>query len=135
MTSAISKIVAGPVPPEVKVLAFEIQSDWDCFPVMAFAMDDKAPNEMYFKRPYYGEVLPRCRAIVPHGSIDQDKYEDQGVATFESGAKLLAEWFGELWQSAGGQNFPIPAYINHHDRSSYFDLRKRKWVRDTDVWR
>ena len=66
--------------------------------------------------------------------IEKDAYEDVGVATFESGARIMAEWFGECWHAAGGAKYPIPAYINLHDSSRYFDLRKRRWVRDADIW-
>jgi hypothetical protein len=55
------------------------------------------------------------------------------VATFESGARVLAEWFGECWHKAGGAAFPLPAYINLHDVSRYFDLHARRWVRAADV--
>jgi hypothetical protein len=134
LVKALRVIVSTPVPPVVKVLSFEMQSDWRDFPVYAFAMDDAAPNEVYFKRPFNGLVLPRSKALVRRGAIDQDAYEDAGIDTYVSGARALAEWFGECWHATGGAKFSIPAYINHHDSSRFYDLRKRKWVRDTDIW-
>jgi hypothetical protein len=122
------------LPSVVKILAFEIQTDWREFPVRAFAMDDEAPNEVYFKPPFNGALLPKAGELIPEGAIDQSGYEEAGVATFESGAKVLADWFGERWHEAGGAAFPIPAYISLHDSSRYFDLRARRWVRDSDIW-
>jgi hypothetical protein len=134
LVSALRDIIATPVPPAVKVLAFEMQPDWRDFPVHAFAMDDEAPNEVYFEPPFYASLLPDAGPLIPPGAIDQEGYEDAGVATFESGARVLAEWFGECWHAAGGATFPIPAYINLHDSSRYFDLRARRWVRESEIW-
>ncbi len=134
LVSALRKIVAAKLPSIVKILAFEIEADWREFPVHVFAMDDEAPNEVYFKAPFNGALLPKGGELIPKGAIDQSGYEEAGVATFESGAGVLAEWFGECWHVAGGAAFPIPAYINLHDSSWYFDLRERRWVRYSDIW-
>jgi len=122
------------VPSLVKVLLFEIQSDWRRFPVHVFALDGASPNEVYFEAPFYAALLPEAGALIPVGAIDQDDFEVAGVATFESGARVLAEWFGECWRAAGGMEFPIPAFIHHHDRSRYFDLRSGRWVQEADIW-
>jgi hypothetical protein len=90
-------------------------------------MDDEAPNEVYFEQPFSGGLLEDAGRLIPAGAIKQDAYEEAGVGTFESGAKVLAEWFGECWHAAGGASFPIPAYINLHDRSEYYELRSRRW--------
>jgi hypothetical protein len=134
LVPALRKLVTARVPRAVKVLAFEMQVDWREFPVRAFAMDDEAPDEVYFKPPFSGPVLPDVGALIPEGALDQDGYEKAGVATFERGAAVMAEWFGECWHAAGGAAFPIPAYISLHDSSRYFDLRARRWVRDEDIW-
>jgi hypothetical protein len=134
LVAALRRIVATPVPPVVKVLAFEMQADWRVFPVYAFAMDDQSPDEVYFESPFKCEVLPDAGELVLSGAIDQDGYEDSGVATFESGARVLAEWFGECWHESGGAAFPIRAVISLHDSSRYYDLGARRWVRDRDIW-
>jgi hypothetical protein len=134
LVTALGKITSKKPPPEVKILAFEMQADWRDFPVCVFAMDDESPDEVYFKPPFNGKLLPKAGALIPIGAIDQDAYEDAGVATFESGTRVMAEWFGECWHTAGGAKFPIPAYINLHDSSRYFDLREHRWVRDSDIW-
>ena len=134
LIAALRVIVGTTPPPVVKILSFEMQADWRDFPVHAFAMDDKAPNEVYFKPPFKGYVLPDAGELVPDGAIDQNGYEEAGVATGESGARVLAEWFGECWHAAGGAEFPIPTYINLHDSRRYYDLRARHWVRDSDIW-
>lgn len=89
------------LPPAVKVLLFEVQSDWDTFPVHAFAMSDESPDEVYYKPPFSGKVLKGREPLIPRGAIDQDAYEEDGVATFESGARVLCEWFGECWGPQG----------------------------------
>ncbi len=134
LISALRRIVSTPVPPVVKLLAFEMQADWRSFPVHVFAMDDESPNEVYYEPPFYAAVLPDAGPLVPKGTIDQNRYEEAGVATFESGARVMAEWFGECWHAAGGSLFPIPAYIHLHDSSRYYDMRARQWVRDSDIW-
>ena len=135
LVSALRVITSATPPPGVKVLSFEVQSDWDTFPVQAFAMSDESPDEVYFKAPLSGKVLKGREPLIPRGAIDQDAYEEDGVATFESGARVLSEWFGECWEAAGGAKFPIPAYINHHDRASYYDLRRRRWVKQSQIWK
>lgn len=134
LVTALRKTIATKVPGAVKVLVFEMQSDWEGFPVHSFAMDDESPDEIYFKKPFSGPVLSKVGDLIPEGTIDQDGYEESGVATFETGACVLAEWFGECWQTAGGKAFSIPAYIHHHGRSQYFDLRAGRWVREEDIW-
>jgi hypothetical protein len=134
LVSALRDIITTSIPPIVKVLVFENQPDWRDFPVHVFAMDDESPNEVYFEPPFYASLLPDVGPLVPAGAIDQDGYEDAGIATLESGARVMAEWFGKCWHAARGAKFPIPAYIHLHDSSRYFDLRARRWVRDTDIW-
>jgi hypothetical protein len=104
-------------------------------------MSDANPNEVYFDPPFYGEILPNSGDLIPRDrssedrwAIDQDGYEDAGIDTFESGARVLAEWLGECWHTSGGAGFPIPVYVNHHDRSSYYELRVQRWVEESDVW-
>jgi hypothetical protein len=135
LEAALREITSKKPPSEVKILSFEMQADWRDFPVYLFAMDSDDPNEVYFEPPFCGQLLSKSGALIPAGAIDQDAYESAGVGTFGSGARVMAEWFGECWHAAGGAKFPIPAYINLHDSSRYFDLRKRRWVRDTDIWR
>ncbi|MDB5311969.1 MAG: hypothetical protein JWO38_6171 [Gemmataceae bacterium] len=133
LIAALRALIATELPGEFEVLSFEMQADWRHFPVYAFAMDREAINEVYFEPPFKGRVLPKAGPLIPKGAIDQDRYEDGGVATFESGARVLAEWFGECWHAAGGAVFPLPTYINLHDSSRYFDLRARRWVRAADI--
>lgn len=135
LVAALRTITAAKPPAVVEALSFEIQADWRKFPVYAFAMDKEALNEVYSKRPFKGPLLADAGPLVPDGEIDQKGYDAAGVATFESGARVLAEWFGECWHAAGGARFPIPAYINLHDSSWYYDLHARRWVRATEIGR
>lgn len=75
-----------------------------------------------------------CARLIPRGAIDQDAYEDAGVFTLETGARLLAEWVGECWHEASGGEFTLPAYIGHHDRSAQYDLRLKTWGDESDIW-
>lgn len=133
LVAALRNLIATELSGKFEVLSFKMQSDWRQFPVNAFAMDREAINEVYFKPPFSGRILPKSGPLIPKGAIDQDSYEDGGVATFESGARVLAEWFGECWHAAGGAAFPLPAYINLHDSSRYFDLRARRWIRAAEI--
>ena len=137
VVAALRKLVVAELPDgEFEVLSFEMQADWRYFPVRAFAMDREAIDEEYYEPPFYGKVLPESSGpLVPEGAIDQDRYEEAGVATFESGARVLAEWFAECWHAAGGAAFPLPAYINLHDSSRYFDLHARRWVKANTIGR
>lgn len=134
VVKAIRRLVSAAPPKVIKVILFEISSDWDEFPVNLLAMDDKAPNEVHFKSPFAGKLLGRSGALIPDGAIDQDAYEDAGIATFETGARILSEWFGECWHAAGGADFSLPAYIGHHDDSALFELRTKRWMKFSDVW-
>ena len=135
VVAVLRTLVATELPGEFEVLSFEMQADWRNFPVRAFAMDREAIDEVYFEPPFKAPVLPKAGPLIPKGAIDQDRYEDDGVATFESGARVLAEWFGECWHAAGGATFPLPAYINLHDSSRYFDLHARRWVMANTIGR
>ncbi|MGL4461537.1 MAG: hypothetical protein ACRDD1_19710 [Planctomycetia bacterium] len=143
VVAALRTLVATPLPSgerdldgcEFAVLSFEQQADWRHFPVRAFAMDRQAIDEADgVGPPFRGRMLPTAAGpLVPAEAIDQDAYEAAGVRTYESGARVLAEWFGECWHAAGGAAFPRPAYINLHDSSRYFDLHALRWVQHTEI--
>jgi hypothetical protein len=133
LVTALRKIVRTEPPSEVEALLFVIEAEWREFPVYALAMDEDLSDEVYFDPPFDGRLLPKAGELIPKGEIDQDAYEAAGVPTFERGAGILAEWFGECWHAAGGAKFPIPAYIYLHDSSCYFDLRNRQWVWASDM--
>jgi hypothetical protein len=136
VVSALRAITTATPPPEMKILSFEVRSDWDTFPVRVLAMSDESPDEVYFKPPFSGQILEDGEPLIPRGTIDRDAYDANGVAAFERGARLLCEWFGGCWEAAtGGVDFPIPTYIHHHhDEPAYYDLRRRRWVKRSQVW-
>lgn len=137
LVTALRSLIQTELPDDegFEVLSFEMQADWRDFPVRAFAMDRQAVDQADDSgSPFDGDkVLPQAGPLIPKGAIDQDRYEDGGVATYESGARVLAEWFGECWHVAGGTEFPLPAYINLHDSSRYFDLHARRWVKHNQI--
>ncbi len=137
VATALPRGNADPDEVEFAVLSFEMQADWRYFPVRAFAMDRECINEADgIGPPFQAQILPTSAGpLVPAGAIDQDEYEAAGVRTFESGARVLAEWFGECWHAAGGAAFSLPTYINLHDSSWYFDLHARRWVKHTEIGR
>jgi len=48
-----------------------VQSDWRGFPVHTFAMNDEAPDEVYFEPPFHGSLLPDANDLIPDGTIDK----------------------------------------------------------------
>ncbi|CEF48225.1 unnamed protein product [uncultured bacterium] len=112
---------------------FEIYSDWRSFPISSFAFDRRG-NEVSVDTPFHGSRLAIRGELIPGGVIDQDAFEEDGVATFESGARILAELFRQCWQAAGGEGFSLPAYIKHHDRGTALDLRTGEWVSTKSLW-
>jgi hypothetical protein len=129
----LRKVVRAKPPAKMELLLFEIQSDWRIFPVHAFAYDKRAA-EVYFKPPFYASLLGKAGRLIPEGVIDQNAFENDSVATFETGARILAEWFRGCWQAAGGDRFPLPAYIMHHDRGEALDLHAGAWVDTESMW-
>src|SRR5438874_1581469 len=83
LVAALRKLIATKLPGTFEVLSFEMQADWHCFPVHAFAMDGEALNERYFEPPFKGPVLPEAGPLIADGAIDQHRYEAGGMATFE----------------------------------------------------
>ncbi len=135
VSDAISKILRTEIPDEVKVLMLETQSDWSTIPIVAFAMDDTAPDESYCDEPFSSFLLDGGGPeLVSDGAIDQDRYEDAGIDTYDLTHELLAEWFASLWTSNGGLDFPIPAFIGAHDRDIFIDLRTGSKCSATDIW-
>jgi hypothetical protein len=132
LTAHLRELLRTPPPPEMEVLLFVIFSEWRDFPIEA-GVYNREETEVYFKAPFYGRILKR--KFIPSGAIDQAAFEDAGVATFETGAVIIAEWFGDCWHEAGGERFPVPAFIEHHDRFEAYDLRRRCWVEDEDMWK
>jgi hypothetical protein len=132
LTARLRTLVQTPPPPAMEVLLFVIFSDWDEYPIQASAYNRQA-TEVYFKAPFYGQMLPR-RKLILKDAIDQEAVENEGIATFETGAVVTAEWFGKCWHQAGGNCFSVPAFIQHHDHCEAYDLRRRRWVKDTDIW-
>lgn len=134
LVKQLHTLVTTEPPPEVKILSFVIFPYWDKFPVRVFAMDDQSPDEVYFEPPFSDGILEEAGALVPRGAIDQDVYENADVDTLKTGARVLAEWFGECWQEAGGRETTLPAYIGYHDQPELYDLNLKKWVDESEVW-
>src|SRR4051794_27161835 len=74
LVATLRRLIATELPDEFEVLSFEMQADWRQFPVHAFAMDRQGINEVYFKPPFKGRVLPKAGPLIPKGAIDQDRY-------------------------------------------------------------
>lgn len=41
---------------------------------------------------------------------------------------LLANWFADRWEEAGGHQYRLPAYIECQDGEVMFNLKERIWV-------
>lgn len=135
VSSAVSKILRTEIPEDVKILLFETQSDWSTIPIVAFAMDHATPDETYYDEPFSGFLIDGGGPeLVSDGAIDQDKYEDNGINTYDVTHEMLAEWFASVWMKNGGRDFAIPAYIGAHDRDVFIDLRTGSKWSAADIW-
>jgi hypothetical protein len=132
LTGRLRELVNTSPPPGTEVLLFVIFSEWDTFPIEVGTYD-RHIREVSAEAPFYGKVLEGVE-LIPAGAIDQKEFETDGVATFEAGAVVTAEWFGECWHAAGGARFPAPAFIEHHDAADAYDLRERRWVEEATIW-
>ena len=73
-------------------------------------------------------ILEDIREVVPLDEMERQKlYETAGVETLEIEMATLVEWFAACWIQAGGQQCPLPAYINYHDGKASFDLKQMTW--------
>lgn len=132
---AIANILNAPIPDDVKILMFETQSDWDRIPIVVFSMDDVSPDEVYYDEPFSGFLIePGGPALVAEGAIDQDRFEDAEIDTFDVTHEMLAEWFASIWGKCGGNKFARPAYVGAHDRDAFIDLRSAKIRTSGDIW-
>lgn len=135
VSEAIKKILKTPIPEEVKILVFETQSDWSIIPIIAFAMDDASPDETYFEEPFSGFLVDGGGPeLVSDEAIDQDKYEDEGLDTYDIAHEVVADWFASIWAKCGGRSFGVPAYVGTHDRDLFVDLRSGAKCRGADIW-
>lgn len=125
---ALRALVAAPLPGGFELLAFYPDAEWSRFRIEVHAMDREAMHSAVgVRRPFDGKLLP-AGPFVPTGAIDQYGYEAAGVRTYESGSRVIAEWFGECWEAADGAAFPLPAYVSLPDGFQYFDLHARRWI-------
>ena len=135
VSDAISKLLRTEIPEDVKILMFETQSDWSTIPIVAFAMDDATPDETYYDEPFSGFLIDGGGPeLVSDGAIDQDKFEDDGIDTYDVTHEILAERFASLWMKNGGSDFAIPAYIGAHDRDVFINLRTGSKCTAADIW-
>ena len=126
----LGAIVATPAPPQAGAIAFCQEADWRSFPVYTYMMDAALRNSLLDERPYPSLLLQSAGPLVPEGVIDQAAFEDAGIGTYGRGGKLLAEWFAECWDRAGGAAFPLPGFIYLHDDTRYYDLRAKRYVEE-----
>ena len=134
--NALKSILTTSVPPDVKILLFETQSDWSKIPIVVSSMDNESPDETYYEEPFSGFLVSDGDGdeLIPDGRIDQDHYEDNGIDTYDLTHDLLAEWISSIWGELGGRQFSIPAYIGGHDRDAFIDLRTETKCSSADIW-
>jgi hypothetical protein len=132
LTDRLRELVSTPPPAGMEVLLFVIFSDWKSFPIQAGAFNRRI-TEVSFEPPFCGPLLEGVE-FIPLGAIDQEAFENDGVATYESGAVVAAEWFGECWHAAGGDLYPLPAFIEHHDAADAYDLARQCWIEEESIW-
>jgi hypothetical protein len=132
LTKWLRMLVETPPPPGIEVLLFVIFSEWERFPVEVGAYNRQL-EEVTTSAPFYGSVLEAVE-FIPEGAIDHEAYESAGVATYEAGAVVIAEWLGQCWQAANGGRFPFPAFVEHHDAAEAYDLQDQCWVDEASIW-
>jgi hypothetical protein len=132
LTARLRELVGTPPPPGTEVVLFVIFSEWDRFPIEVGAFN-RHIEEVASEGPFCGRLLEGVE-FIPAGAVDQEAFENAVVATYEAGAVVTAEWFGECWHAAGGTRFPVPAFIEHHDDAAAYDLRERNWVEEEGIW-
>jgi hypothetical protein len=63
---------------------------------------------------------------------DRPIVDDDAVG--DGSMQILAEWFADCWNRAGGATSAYPAYLCQHDDIESFDLRQRIWIDDEQKW-
>jgi hypothetical protein len=56
------------------------------------------------------------------------RFDRRGVETREVQLQMLVDWFAACWQSAGGRELPIPAFLGIRNDIEALDLRQMTWV-------
>lgn len=135
VSDAITNILKTAVPDDVKILLFETQSDWYTIPIIVFSMDDSSPDETYYDEPFSGFLIDGGGPeLIAEDAIEQDKFEDGGIDTYDITHEVLAEWFASIWKQCGGDKFNRPAYIGAHDRDAFIDLRSGNKCTSAEIW-
>jgi hypothetical protein len=129
------ELLGRDLPPDVRVLWFEISSDTWGLPVQIFGMDEEAVNEVVIEKPpgsnsYWSVLSERLIA-----GRDEEYISQKAIyaGSYETAAKVIAEFVRDGYLAAGGKDHPLRAFAAHHDRGTALDLKLGKWVDTEDI--
>jgi hypothetical protein len=131
MVAELQPIIHAKHDPDTYLLDFEVHLDGfvDGFPVVWDPMD-RDLTQLAGRT----ELLSDIPFTIPKEVIESETYEAADVNTWDIAFGLLVAWFAECWKKAGGLGCPYPAYICRHDDIESFDLKRLKWVSDSEKW-
>lgn len=70
---------------------------------------------------------------IPSDILDDPRYVAADIETWEIASTLFEHWFADCWRWGGGNDQPIPAYLSHHDSYFYFELRRRRTLKEPEL--
>ena len=113
---------------DVAFLDFEVFEDSakNGFPVMLGPTTRE--NDVYSE---HRGILNSSDFKIPD-SLDACGYDFDYECDADGFIEVFAPWFQKCWATAGGLAHPLPAYICGHDDIRSFDLRRCRWVDDTE---
>lgn len=140
--ASMRELLGRPLPPEVRVLWFEVSSDTWGLPVRVFGLDAEAINEVAVEDPpgsnahrsvVSQRLVPgREPEYIPEDAIEE--YDDDvPVGAYEFVARRIAGFVRDCDRAAGGERHPLPACAAHHDRGEALDRKADKWVDIEDI--
>lgn len=128
----LSEVLAQPVPAEAAVLDVEVSAGngfFDGLPVSLFFMTSDGGAQLSDSVPLLRDgTVARWPAQLRQRLLALDE-----SGTFDGGpleAAELLDWFPTVWDLAGGQRYPLRAYLCFHDDDRSFDLKAKTWVSD-----
>jgi hypothetical protein len=140
LTAQLRDILALRFHPDVVLLDFEVFHDGlaEELPVRGFFMD-RSNNEVFSDDPALTgsslDLLPDIPHIIPESEkprLQAIEAAEADIDTISIEAAEIIAWFAHCWTAAGGQDFPLPAYICRHDDITSFDLKQQKWLPDEE---
>jgi hypothetical protein len=144
LAGKLKEVFAYHFSPEVELLDFSAFIEPTTFElsIRMFTMD-KTANEVFYEAAdpaiFAGseEVLPETT----YYQLNEDQsdaffafYEENEEVLLPGEQNVMANWFRDCWEKAGGQEVSLPSYFVFHDDYRSFDLKKNQWIDDEQKW-